>query len=95
MFGLHEQKAAKKENLRKDTPKPTRRWRNHQGSQSVNGDFNPELVPKHQRHFNGFDDAFILYSRGCLAEIQESTKRAFPGNVESSPTFQNSNNYFR
>jgi putative transposase len=38
-----------------------------------NGDFEPALVPKHQRHFDGFDDAIIsLYSRGLgVREIQQ------------------------
>jgi putative transposase len=37
------------------------------------GDFEPTLVPKHQRHFDGFDDAIIsLYSRGLgVREIQQ------------------------
>jgi len=37
------------------------------------GSFEPALVPKHQRHFDGFDDAIIsLYSRGLsVREIQE------------------------
>lgn len=50
-----------------------------------NGDFNPELVPKHQRHFNGFDDAIIsLYSRGLSTrEIQEHLKEIYK--VEVSP----------
>ena len=38
-----------------------------------NGGFEPALVPKHQRHFDGFDDAIIsLYSRGLgVREIQQ------------------------
>jgi putative transposase len=37
------------------------------------GTFEPALVPKHQRHFDGFDEAIIsLYSRGLsVREIQE------------------------
>ena len=37
------------------------------------GDSEPTLVPKHQRHFDGFDDAIIsLYSRGLgVREIQQ------------------------
>jgi putative transposase len=37
------------------------------------GEFEPALVPKHQRHFDGFDDAIIsLYSRGLgVREIQQ------------------------
>ena len=36
------------------------------------GSFEPALVPKHQRHFDGFDDAIIsLYSRGLrVRELQ-------------------------
>ena len=30
-----------------------------------NGDFNPQIIPKHQRRFNGFDDKIIsMYARG-------------------------------
>jgi len=38
-----------------------------------NGGFEPSLVPKHQRHFDGFDEAIIsLYSRGLgVREIQQ------------------------
>ncbi|RYD50035.1 MAG: IS256 family transposase [Verrucomicrobiaceae bacterium] len=38
-----------------------------------NGGFEPTLVPKHQRHFDGFDDCIIsLYSRGLgVREIQQ------------------------
>lgn len=37
------------------------------------GNFEPALVPKHQRHFDGFDEAIIsLYSRGLgVREIQQ------------------------
>jgi len=38
-----------------------------------NGDFEPALIPKHQRHFDGFDEAIVsLYSRGLgVREIQQ------------------------
>lgn len=38
-----------------------------------NGDFEPTLIPKHQRQFDGFDEAIIsLYSRGLgVREIQQ------------------------
>ena len=43
-----------------------------------NGDFNPELVPKHQRHFNGFDDAIIAFiQEGSVREIQEHLKEIY------------------
>jgi putative transposase len=37
------------------------------------GDFEPALVPKHQRHFDGFDEAIVsLYARGLgVREIQQ------------------------
>ena len=29
------------------------------------GSFEPQIVPKHQRHFNGFDDKILsMYARG-------------------------------
>ena len=88
-YEKHEQKAAKKENARNGhTPKTLR---SDDGELSIkvprdrNGDFNPELVPKHQRHFNGFDDTIIsLYSRGLSTrEIQEHLKEIYK--VEVSP----------
>ncbi|EDY82741.1 transposase, Mutator family [Verrucomicrobiia bacterium DG1235] len=49
------------------------------------GDFEPVLVPKGQRHFDGFDDAIVsLYSRGLtVREIQEHLKEIYK--VEVSP----------
>jgi len=37
------------------------------------GDFEPALIPKHQRHFDGFDEAIVsLYARGLgVREIQQ------------------------
>lgn len=50
-----------------------------------NGAFEPTLIPKHQRHFDGFDDCIIsLYSRGLsVREIQEHLKEIYK--VEVSP----------
>ena len=49
------------------------------------GEFEPKLVGKHQRHFDGFDEAIIsLYSRGLsVREIQEHLKEIYK--VEVSP----------
>lgn len=49
------------------------------------GKFEPIIVPKHQRHFDGFDDAIIsLYSRGLsVREIQEHLKEIYK--VDVSP----------
>ena len=51
-----------------------------------NGDFEPSLIPKHQRHFDGFDDCIVsLYSRGLsVREIQEHLKEIYK--VDVSPT---------
>jgi putative transposase len=51
-----------------------------------NGDFKPRLIPKHQRHFDGFDDCIVsLYARGLgVREIQEHLKEIYK--VEVSPT---------
>lgn len=51
-----------------------------------NGDFEPALIPKHQRHFDGFDDCIVsLYSRGLgVREIQEHLKEIYK--VEVSAT---------
>ena len=52
---------------------------------SRKGDFDPTLVPKHQRHFYGFDDIIVsLYSRGLTTrEIQEHLMEMYK--VEVSP----------
>lgn len=49
------------------------------------GKYEPAIVPKHQRHFDGFDEAILsLYSRGLSArEIQEHLKEIY--NVDVSP----------
>ena len=49
------------------------------------GDFQPTLVPKHQRQFDGFDETIIsLYSRGLtVREIQEHLLEIYK--VEVSP----------
>ena len=57
------------------------------------GEFQPEIVPKHQRHFDGFDDKIIsMYARGMsvreirshLEEIYELKKQ--PWHTEVSLT---------
>ena len=50
------------------------------------GKFEPILVPKHQRHFNGFDDTILsLYSRGLTTrDIQGYLEQMYK--VEVSPT---------
>lgn len=50
------------------------------------GDFEPLFVPKHQRHFDGFDDCIVsLYARGLsVREIQEHLKEIYK--VEVSAT---------
>ena len=76
-YEKHEQKAANKKNARNGhTPKTLR---SDDGELTIkvprdrNGDFNPELVPKHQRHFNGFDDAIIsLIQEGSVLERYRS-----------------------
>jgi len=49
------------------------------------GEFEPEIVPKHQREFKGFDDKIVsMYSRGMTTrEITESLKEIY--GVEVSP----------
>ena len=50
-----------------------------------NGTFEPQLVPKHQRHFDGFDDQILaLYARGCsVRDIQAHLQELY--GVEVSP----------
>lgn len=88
-YEKHEQKASKQNNARNGHRPKT--LRSDDGELIVkvprdrNGDFSPELIPKHQRHFNGFDEAIIsLYSRGLSTrEIQEHLKEIYK--VEVSP----------
>jgi len=49
------------------------------------GEFEPEIIPKHQREFKGFDDKILsMYSRGMTTrEITESLKEIY--GVEVSP----------
>jgi putative transposase len=50
-----------------------------------NGEFEPTLVPKHQRQFDGFDETIVgLYARGMtVRDIQEQLKEMYK--VEVSP----------
>jgi putative transposase len=49
------------------------------------GSFEPQIVPKHQRHFNGFDDKIVsMYARGMSTrEIQGHVQEIY--GVEVSP----------
>jgi putative transposase len=51
-----------------------------------NGDFQPLLIPKHQREFNGFDDCIVsLYARGMtVREIQQHLLEIYKVEVSSS-----------
>jgi putative transposase len=51
-----------------------------------NGDFEPQLIPKHERRFDGFDAVILsLYARGLtVRDIQEHLKELY--NVEVSHT---------
>jgi putative transposase len=50
------------------------------------GEFEPTLIPKHQRHFDGFDDCIVsLYSRGLsVREIQEHLKEIYKVEVSTA-----------
>ncbi len=50
------------------------------------GEFEPSLIPKHQRHFDGFDDCIVsLYSRGLgVREIQEHLKEIYQVDVSAT-----------
>ncbi|MEX2381670.1 MAG: IS256 family transposase [Opitutales bacterium] len=89
-YDKHERADAQKANSRNGhSPKSVR---STDGKISVNvprdrdGDFEPLLIPKHQRHFDGFDSCIVsLYSRGLgVREIQEHLKEIYK--VEVSAT---------
>ena len=70
-------------NRRNGTSKKT--LRSDQGPLEVdvprdrNGEFEPEIIPKHQREFKGFDDKILsMYSRGMTTrEITETLKEIY------------------
>lgn len=85
-------------NEKGDKPGPNRRngtskktLRSDQGPLAIDvprdrdGEFEPEIVPKHQREFKGFDDKILsMYSRGMTTrEITESLKEIY--GTEVSP----------
>jgi len=88
-YEKYEQKATKEKNARNGHSQKV--LRSDDGELTIkvprdrNGDFSPKLIPKHQRHFNGFDEAIIsLYSRGLSTrEIQEHLQQIYK--VEVSP----------
>lgn len=88
-YDKHERPEAEKTNSRNGHSSKTIRSNNGKLAISVprdrNGDFEPVLIPKHQRHFDGFDDCIVsLYSRGLsVREIQEHLKEIYQ--VEVSP----------
>lgn len=88
-YDKHEHKATKGKNARNGHSKKT--LRSDDGALEIevprdrNAEFSPQLIPKHQRHFDGFDEAIIsLYSRGLSTrEIQAYLKEIYK--VEVSP----------
>lgn len=88
-YEKHKQKAAKENNARNGHSQKT--LRSDDGELTVdiprdrNGDFSPELISKHQRDFDGFDETIIsLYSRGLSTrEIQGHLKEIYK--VDVSP----------
>ncbi len=88
-YEKHEQKASKEKNARNGHSQ--KNLRSDEGELTIkvprdrNGEFSPELIAKHQRHFDGFDETIIiLYSRGLSTrEIQEHLQEIYQ--VEVSP----------
>jgi len=88
-YDKHQKKAPANENARNGHSEKT--LRSDAGELTVKvprsrkGDFDPTLVPKHQRHFDGFDDIIVsLYSRGLTTrEIQDHLLEMYK--VEVSP----------
>ena len=71
-YDKHARGAAKeKKNSRKGHSKKT--IRTNTGPLEIevprdrNGEYEPQIIPKHERHFDGFDDAILsLYARGMI-----------------------------
>ena len=93
-YEKHEQKASKEKNARNGHSQKT--VRSDEGELTIkvprdrNGDFSPELIPKHQRRFDGFDEAIIsLYSRGLSTrESARASQGDLPGGSLAHAHFQ-------
>lgn len=90
-YEKHEKGASKsRNNARNGSSKKTIRSDDLQMEISVprdrRGEFEPILIPKHERRFDGFDDVIVsLYSRGLtVRDIQDHLKQLY--NVEVSHT---------
>lgn len=83
-------KPPKEQNNRRNGKTP-KTLRSDQGNLTVQvprdrqGDFEPEIVPKHQRHFDGFDDKILsMYARGMsVRDIRAHLEEIY--GVEVSP----------
>lgn len=90
-YPKHSQIGKNTGNSRNGKTKKTIRGKNGEINIAVprdrDGDFEPQLIPKHQRRFDGFDDKIIaMYSRGMTTrDIRDQLEDLY--GVDVSPTF--------
>ena len=77
-YAKHARGAAKKDNSRNGHSKKTVRTTTGPLEIEVprdrNGDYEPQIIGKHERHFDGFDEAILsLYARGLTVRENAGT----------------------
>jgi len=89
-YAKHARGAAKKDNSRNGHSKKTVRTTTGPLEIEVprdrNGDYEPQIIGKHERHFDGFDEAILsLYARGLtVRETQEHLRELYDVNVSAA-----------
>jgi transposase-like protein len=90
-LGYEKSKAGEKETENRRNGTSSKTLRTDQGAMEIevprdrNGDFEPQIVPKHQREWRGFDEKILsMYGLGLSTKaIQENLKEIY--NVDVSP----------
>jgi putative transposase len=89
-YAKHARGAAKKDNSRNGHSKKTVRTTTGPLEIEVprdrNGDYEPQIIGKHERHFDGFDEAILsLYARGLtVRETQEHLRELYDVDVSAA-----------
>ena len=90
-IGYEKSASGEKETSNRRNGKTTKTLRTEQGPMEIevprdrDGEFDPQIVPKHQREWRGFDDKILsMYGLGLSTKaIQENLKEIY--NVDVSP----------